>query len=86
MKREIWHLIIAILILSAGAFGQSGGTFEIKKSVIAGGGGTANGGSFFNCRYDRTTDNVSKYRREFLASKWFLGERSGRKHQRFNPF
>ena len=33
-------------VLASSAIAQSGGSFEIKKSVIAGGGGRASGGNF----------------------------------------
>lgn len=39
-------LILIVVLVSAGLFAQSGGVFEIKKSVIAGGGGRSIGGIF----------------------------------------
>ncbi len=39
-------LLLAIVFLIASASAQSGGTFVIRKSVIAGGGGQATGGGF----------------------------------------
>lgn len=37
---------LMLIVLAATATAQSGGTFTITKSVIAGGGGTSTGGSF----------------------------------------
>lgn len=39
-------VVVFILALAACALAQSGGTFNIEKSVIAGGGGQASGGTF----------------------------------------
>lgn len=52
MKRALTNvalylsLLIYICLASAGALAQSGGTFQIEKSVIAGGGGRSSGGTF----------------------------------------
>src|SRR5215212_5850322 len=45
IRRKIL-LIVLVLSCSTVVFTQSGGTFAITKSVIAGGGGRATGGSF----------------------------------------
>lgn len=45
MKQKMSILVILMVTLSS-AFPQSGGTFLIEKSVIAGGGGSAAGGTF----------------------------------------
>ncbi|MEM6575034.1 MAG: hypothetical protein AAF736_12235 [Pseudomonadota bacterium] len=50
-KRSALHHLSALLlaggtVLTAGAFAQSGGGFDIRRSVIAGGGGQAAGGDF----------------------------------------
>jgi Carboxypeptidase regulatory-like domain len=47
MKNILLILIAILILVSANSFGQSGGTFAITESVIAGGGGqNASGGTF----------------------------------------
>lgn len=47
MKRTNNYLaVFALMILCSAAIAQSGGNFEIRKSVIAGGGGNSTGGAF----------------------------------------
>ncbi len=45
MKKAL-DLLLVLFLVSVPAFAQSGGSFEITKSVIAGGGGNSAGGSF----------------------------------------
>ncbi len=47
MKNKLLVLIAMLILVSANAFGQAGGTFTIPESVVAGGGGqNAAGGTF----------------------------------------
>ncbi|MBL8124852.1 MAG: VCBS repeat-containing protein, partial [Blastocatellia bacterium] len=46
MKRFLSLFGLSALLFTSPAFGQSGGSFTITKSVIAGGGGSGSGGSF----------------------------------------
>jgi len=40
------HIVICLLVVVAGAWAQSGGTYHVTQSVIAGGGSTSTGGQF----------------------------------------
>lgn len=44
--RNISAVCLMILTIAAHSYAQSGGGFDITKSVLAGGGGTSTGGSF----------------------------------------
>jgi hypothetical protein len=47
MKNKLLIFIVMLILVSVNAFGQSGGTYTITESVIAGGGGqNALGGTF----------------------------------------
>src|ERR1043166_1465950 len=46
IMKELFSTIFTFVVLSSLVLAQSGGTFNIEKSVIAGGGGQSSGGTF----------------------------------------
>ena len=46
LTKRIIGIFLLVSLLAPTFFSQSGGNFEIKKSVIASGGGESDGGSF----------------------------------------
>ena len=48
MKNKLLILIAILILVSANAFGQAGGTFAITESVVAGGGGQNAAGGIFS--------------------------------------
>ncbi len=48
MRNKLLFLIAMLILVSANAYGQAGGTFAITESVIAGGGGQESTGGTFS--------------------------------------
>ena len=46
MRNKLLIFSVLLILFSSNAFGQSGGTYAITESVVAGGGGNAAGGIF----------------------------------------
>ncbi|MEQ1606742.1 MAG: carboxypeptidase-like regulatory domain-containing protein [Pyrinomonadaceae bacterium] len=76
MKDKLHIILVSLLVAvaSLSAFAQSGGIFEIKKSVIAGGGGNSVGGIFeLDGTIGQSLAGVSSTGGEFQLTGGFWG-------------